>query len=68
LVWEKAQLAAGFDPDFHRRDMADAIEAGAFFEYELGIQEMADDGTDSFEGTDLLDPSKSRAAAIAISM
>jgi catalase len=58
LVWEEAQIAAGFDPDFHRRDMADAIEAGAFFEYELGIQVMADDGSDSFEGVDLLDPTK----------
>jgi catalase len=58
LVWEEAQLAAGFDPDFHRRDMADAIEAGAFFEYEFGIQVMPDDGSDSFEGIDLLDPTK----------
>jgi catalase len=58
LVWEEAQLAAGFDPDYHRRDMADAIEAGAFFEYEFGIQVMPDDGTDSFEGIDLLDPTK----------
>jgi catalase len=58
LVWEEAQLAAGFDPDFHRRDLADAIEAGAFFEYELGLQVMPDDGTDSFEGIDLLDPTK----------
>jgi catalase len=58
LVWEEAQLAAGFDPDFHRRDMADAIEAGAFYEYEFGIQVMPDDGSDSFEGIDLLDPTK----------
>jgi catalase len=58
LVWEEAQITAGVDPDFHRRDMADAIEAGAFFEYELGIQVMPDDGTDSFEGIDLLDPTK----------
>ncbi|MCP6756866.1 catalase, partial [Klebsiella pneumoniae] len=35
LVWEEAQLAAGTDPDFHRRDMADGIENGAFLEYEL---------------------------------
>ena len=40
LVWEEAQIAAGTDPDFHRRDMADAIEAGAFLEYELGLQVM----------------------------
>jgi catalase len=58
LVWEEAQIAAGVDPDFHRRDLADGIEAGAFFEYELGIQVMPDDGTDSFEGIDLLDPTK----------
>jgi catalase len=58
LVWEEAQLAAGFDPDFHRRDMAESIAAGAFFEYELGVQVMPDDGTDSFEGIDLLDPTK----------
>jgi catalase len=58
LVWEEAQIAAGCDPDFHRRDMADGIEAGAFLEYEFGIQVMPDDGTDSFEGIDLLDPTK----------
>jgi catalase len=58
LVWEEAQIAAGMDPDFHRRDMADGIDAGAFLEWELGIQVMPDDGTDSFEGIDLLDPTK----------
>jgi catalase len=58
LVWEEAQIAAGVDPDFHRRDMAEAIESGAFFEYELGIQVMPDDGTDSYGGIDLLDPTK----------
>ncbi len=58
LVWEEAQIAAGCDPDFHRRDMADGIEAGAFLEYELGIQVLPDDGSDSFEGIDLLDPTK----------
>ena len=51
-------LADRRDPDFHRRDMADGIEAGAFLEYEFGIQVMSDDGTDSFEGIDLLDPTK----------
>jgi catalase len=58
LVWEEAQIAAGVDPDFHRRDMADGIDAGAFLEYEFGVQVMPDDGTDSFEGIDLLDPTK----------
>ncbi|GAA2568627.1 catalase CatB [Winogradskya consettensis] len=58
LVWEEAQLAAGTDPDFHRRDMADAIDAGAFLEYELGIQVMPDSDDETFEGIDLLDPTK----------
>ncbi|WP_293004506.1 catalase [Mycobacterium sp.] len=58
LVWEEAQLAAGCDPDFHRRDMADGIEAGAFLEYEFGIQVMPDDGTDTYEGIDRLDATK----------
>jgi catalase len=58
LVWEEAQIAAGVDPDFHRRDMADGIESGAFLEWEFGIQVMPDDGTDTFEGIDLLDPTK----------
>ena len=30
LTWEEAQMLAGTDPDFHRRDLADAIEAGAY--------------------------------------
>src|SRR4051812_30074249 len=58
LVWEEAQIAAGVDPDFHRRDLVEGIASGAFFEYELGVQVMPDDGTDSFAGIDLLDPTK----------
>ncbi len=38
--------------------MADGIDAGAFLEWELGLQVMPDDGSDSFEGIDLLDPTK----------
>jgi catalase len=58
LSWEEAQLTAGFDPDFHRRDLADAIEARAFPEWELGIQVMPDSDEEIFEGIDLLDPTK----------
>ncbi|MGB8382268.1 MAG: catalase, partial [Dermatophilaceae bacterium] len=58
LVWEEAQIAAGADPDFHRRDMADAIEAGAFLEYDLGLQVFPDSPDETFEGIDLLDPTK----------
>ena len=58
LTWEEAQLAAGADPDFHRRDLADAIDAGAYPEWELGVQLFEDDGTATFQGIDLLDPTK----------
>ncbi|MFE2376142.1 catalase [Streptomyces sp. NPDC059398] len=56
LVWEEAQIINGMDPDFHRRDLADAIEAGAFPEWELGIQTFPDTPEQTFEGIDLLDP------------
>ncbi|WP_029431690.1 catalase [Blastococcus sp. URHD0036] len=58
LTWEEAQLAAGFDPDFHRRDLADAIENGAFPEWELGVQVFPDNEEQTFEGIDLLDSTK----------
>ena len=58
LVWEEAQIAAGADPDFHRRDLADAIEAGAFPEWDFGVQVFEDNDDQTFEGIDLLDPTK----------
>jgi catalase len=58
LTWEEAQLIAGIDPDFHRRDLYDAIEAGAFPEWELGVQVFPDTPEETFAGIDLLDPTK----------
>jgi catalase len=58
LVWEEAQIVGGMDPDFHRRDLHDAIEAGAFPQWELGIQTFPDTPEQTFEGIDLLDPTK----------
>ncbi|MFC8452349.1 catalase [Kitasatospora sp. NPDC057223] len=58
LVWEEAQLINGMDPDFHRRDLADAIEAGNFPQWELGIQTFPDTPEQTFRGIDLLDPTK----------
>jgi catalase len=58
LTWEEAQVAAGVDPDFHRRDLYDAIEAGAFPSWELGLQSFPDTPEETFAGIDLLDPTK----------
>jgi catalase len=58
VTWEEAQLTAGLDPDFHRRDLADAIEAGAYPQWNLGVQVMPDTEDEMFEGIDLLDPTK----------
>ncbi|MDQ0259018.1 catalase [Sinomonas atrocyanea] len=58
LLWEEAQIINGMDPDFHRRDLADSIEAGACPEWELGVQTFPDTEDQMFEGIDLLDPTK----------
>jgi len=57
LVWDEAQKLAGKDPDFHRRDLWEAIEAGAFAEYELGLQ-IIDEKDELAFGFDLLDATK----------
>ncbi|MGI8457331.1 MAG: catalase [Propionibacteriaceae bacterium] len=58
LTWEEAQLTGGLDPDYHRRDLADAIEAGANPQWDFGVQVMPDTEDETFEGIDLLDPTK----------
>ncbi len=57
LVWDEAQKISGKDPDFHRRDLFEAIERGDYPEWELGLQivEEADEFKFDF---DLLDPTK----------
>jgi catalase len=37
-VWDEAVKLAGADPDFHRRDLFEAIQSGNFPEWELGVQ------------------------------
>src|SRR3984957_13878362 len=58
LIWEESQKLAGIDPDFHRRDLWEAIEGGAFPEWDFGIQVLEDNDDQMFEGIDLLDPTK----------
>jgi len=58
LVWEESQKLGGIDPDFHRRDLWNAIESGAFPQWDFGVQVMPDREDQTFEGIDLLDPTK----------
>ena len=58
LVWEESQKLGGIDPDYHRRDLWDAIESGVGAEWDLGVQLFEDNDDQSFEGIDLLDPTK----------
>jgi catalase len=58
LVWDEALTLNGVDPDFHRRDLYNAIGAGAFPEWELGVQVMPDSDDQYFNGIDLLDATK----------
>jgi catalase len=57
VVWNEAVKINGADPDFHRRDLWDAITTGAFPEWELGIQVFDDDFADRF-AFDVLDSTK----------
>ena len=38
LVWDEALKISGGDPDFHRRDLWNAIDEGSYPEWELGVQ------------------------------
>src|SRR6201996_5600511 len=55
--WDEAVKIAGADPDFHRRDLFEAIERGDFPEWELGIQAFDQTFADSLP-FDVLDPTK----------
>ena len=57
LAWDESQNISGKDPDFHRRDLWEAIENGAFPEWELGVQIIPEEDEHKFE-FDLLDPTK----------
>jgi catalase len=57
LVWDEAARIVGADPDFHRRDLWEAIEAGAYPEWELGVQIFTEEEAAAFP-FDVLDPTK----------
>ncbi|MEO9130165.1 MAG: catalase, partial [Sphingomonas sp.] len=56
-IWDEAVKIAGADPDFHRRDLFEAIDRGDFPEWELGIQAFDQKFADSLP-FDVLDPTK----------
>jgi len=57
VVWNEAVKLNGADPDFHRRDLWNAIQSGAFPEWELGIQTFDDEFADTYD-FDILDATK----------
>ena len=57
VVWNEAVKINGADPDFHRRDLWDAINSGDHPEWELGVQLFDDDFADRFD-FDVLDATK----------
>ncbi len=57
LVWDEAVKISGADPDYHRRDLWERIEAGAFPEWEMGMQIFTEEQADKFS-FDVLDPTK----------
>ena len=57
LVWDEAARITGADPDFHRRDLWEAIDSGQFPEWELGLQIFTEEQVAQFP-FDILDPTK----------
>lgn len=57
LLWDESQALTGRDPDFHRKDLWQAIEAGDYPEWELGLQIIPEEDEHKFD-FDILDATK----------
>jgi catalase len=57
VVWNEAIKINGADPDFHRRDLWQAIKTGDFPEWELGLQLFDEKFAENF-AFDVLDATK----------
>ncbi|HTO31445.1 MAG TPA: catalase C [Pararhizobium sp.] len=57
VAWNEAVKINGADPDFHRRDLWQAIQSGNFPEWELQVQLFDQEFADNFD-FDVLDPTK----------
>ncbi|RLL42691.1 catalase [Oceanobacillus piezotolerans] len=56
-IWDEAVKINGADPDFHRRDLYEAIENGQYPEFELGLQIIKEEDEFNFD-FDILDATK----------
>lgn len=56
-VWDEAVKVSGADPDFHRRDLWEAIDAGHGPAWELGVQVFTEEDAERFS-FDVLDATK----------
>ncbi len=57
VLWNEALKINGADPDFHRRDLWNAIKTGNFPEWELGLQIFDEEFAEKFD-FDVLDSTK----------
>lgn len=57
VAWNEAQKISGFNSDFHRQDLWDAIDNGNFPQWDLGMQLIPEEDEHKFS-FDLLDPTK----------
>ncbi|APX25442.1 MAG: catalase HPII [Rhodobacteraceae bacterium] len=57
VLWDEAVKINGADPDFHRRDLWDAIQMGNYPQWDLGVQVFDEDFADAFP-FDVLDATK----------
>ena len=57
VVWDEAVKINGADPDFHRRDLWNAIDSGDFPEWELALQTFTEEQANAFD-FDVLDATK----------
>jgi len=57
LVWDEALKLAGQDPDFHRKDLYEAIDHKAYPKWKFGVQLIPERDQDRFD-FDILDATK----------
>ncbi len=57
LIWDEAVKIGGADPDFHRRDLFNAINSGDYPEWELSVQAFTEEQANKFD-FDVLDATK----------